>query len=766
MEKFQKYTDIGFLFAIILIPFVPAFGRLEIVGPQFLYLSVVLFFYMVIKLISKQTHGLILNHSTTFFLLFLITALLSIFNAFNVVESVIEITKYFISFLILVFTFSIFNNNRTLINSALIAMLGFLFIETSYILYIFIENYSFDNPPSRLREFQGLSYNQNIASLSILAKIPLVLFFLLKTKIKKTKFFLGALLALAVFDILIIGSRSAIYGIFLLLIYLLGLITFIKRFNFIDINRKNLFKPILIIISVFILQNVLYTNSKNNLQALDRSAQLTNDVSVNYRLNLWESSLEMIKDFPFLGVGIGNWKILSIKYAKNHIDNYQVPLHAHNDFIQIFSETGILGGLFFMLIFISPFYFLFKKYSVLATADKELSIFLAFSLIAIGIDYFFNFPRIRPYSILNLTFVIALIYSLKAKKIVEINKLTKTFLFTGLLILMIPVMYISNRVNNSMVEQVPLYIEYNQYPDQIITPVNEILLFEDEIPNISNVLIPMKTAKARYLFLEGRFDEAKRFIKKGQKHNPFLGFGDVLLERIYLAENKLDSAVYFGKKSMEKLPLNESHISFYQITQERVQDLDEIKKVFLKSLSLGIKSEVIWQNYIISVSTIKLNKQLDFTEDERKHLKQALKLYPNNAIISSADKIINYGGDLIIIANEYDSQGNKNYNEKNYQKAINNWKKAIDIIPNDEAYYLNIAQAYLTLEKTEMAEKYLNLIETENLKSNSGKFEFLKAIFNLKLNRIGAACSFAKSAKNLGNTNAQLILNQYNCFIN
>ena len=113
MDKFLKYIDLGFLLALLYIPFVPSFGRIEIVGPQYLYLSVILFIYILIKLLFKQQIGFKLNYSTTFYLLFLIIALLSIFNAFNVVESVIEITKYFICFLILVFTFSILNNNKS-----------------------------------------------------------------------------------------------------------------------------------------------------------------------------------------------------------------------------------------------------------------------------------------------------------------------------------------------------------------------------------------------------------------------------------------------------------------------------------------------------------------------------------------------------------------------------------------------------------------------------------------------------------------------------
>ena len=45
-----------------------------------------------------------------------------------------------------------------------------------------------------------------------------------------------------------------------------------------------------------------------------------------------------------------------------------------------------------------------------------LSIFLSLSLIFVGIDAFFNFPRVRPYSLINLFWVIAFIYTLKAYK--------------------------------------------------------------------------------------------------------------------------------------------------------------------------------------------------------------------------------------------------------------------------------------------------------------------------------------------------------------
>ena len=126
MEKFHKYIDIGFLLAILLIPFIYHFGRLDVIGPQYLFLSVLLFSYTIIKLSSKKKFQFKSNYSISFFLLFLLMALLSIFNSLNPTESIIELSKHFITFLFLVFTFSIFNSQRNYISSAILFLVGFL----------------------------------------------------------------------------------------------------------------------------------------------------------------------------------------------------------------------------------------------------------------------------------------------------------------------------------------------------------------------------------------------------------------------------------------------------------------------------------------------------------------------------------------------------------------------------------------------------------------------------------------------------------------
>lgn len=74
---------------------------------------------------------------------------------------------------------------------------------------------------------------------------------------------------------------------------------------------------------------------------------------LNYRQVIWQFSIEGWKDAPILGHGTG---------SLGHVLNpYHVEFHAaHNAYIQILSENGIIGlGIYLLMIF-SLFYFAFK----------------------------------------------------------------------------------------------------------------------------------------------------------------------------------------------------------------------------------------------------------------------------------------------------------------------------------------------------------------------------------------------------------------------
>jgi len=77
------------------------------------------------------------------------------------------------------------------------------------------------------------------------------------------------------------------------------------------------------------------------------------DTSNSYRINVWQGTIEMIKDFLFTGVGYGYWAYKSayIHYSVNATKVW----HSHNVYLQILAETGIFGFISFTLVIISLF---------------------------------------------------------------------------------------------------------------------------------------------------------------------------------------------------------------------------------------------------------------------------------------------------------------------------------------------------------------------------------------------------------------------------
>jgi len=76
------------------------------------------------------------------------------------------------------------------------------------------------------------------------------------------------------------------------------------------------------------------------------------------RTYIWKDSINMIRDFPLFGVGLGNFSLAYTLYKK---DAYwpHVYDHAHNDYIELATETGIVG---FALVFWALIAFFRKVY--------------------------------------------------------------------------------------------------------------------------------------------------------------------------------------------------------------------------------------------------------------------------------------------------------------------------------------------------------------------------------------------------------------------
>ncbi len=93
--------------------------------------------------------------------------------------------------------------------------------------------------------------------------------------------------------------------------------------------------------------------SKLGLIAISFKFPSAQDFSTAERLAHWIAGINMFEDHPFTGVGIGNY---GAAYGPYHVTIFVNSLdHAHNYYINISAETGIIGLTTFILLLVALF---------------------------------------------------------------------------------------------------------------------------------------------------------------------------------------------------------------------------------------------------------------------------------------------------------------------------------------------------------------------------------------------------------------------------
>lgn len=81
----------------------------------------------------------------------------------------------------------------------------------------------------------------------------------------------------------------------------------------------------------------------NDVRGIDAHA---GNYAVIERLAHWQAAVDMARDHPVFGVGLGNY---SVRYAEYRLINWQLPLgHAHNTYLNLLAETGLVGLLAYL----------------------------------------------------------------------------------------------------------------------------------------------------------------------------------------------------------------------------------------------------------------------------------------------------------------------------------------------------------------------------------------------------------------------------------
>lgn len=725
------------------------FGAIDILAPQWIYFGAVnilscIYFLFTPNALNTAFRPLFKTVFIYLYLFYIIWNGLSYFYAINPVETLINLPRVGNTFFALFFSYFLIYNLPN----------KFFFVSRLFLFFLIAELAAYYNdfatvyPKEGLRviAIKGFAGNKNITAASIAFKLPFVLYIIHSISRQLYRFGLSIVLFGGVLAISLIEARAAILStlvVFILFLLFQVYLLVIKHYS----TKQGVVNIVLTVFPylVAMLFNIGITNTANKGTITDTVGRIAfTEESSNGRFQYWGDAFNYILKNPILASGLGNWKIASISEGKEHISGYTVPYHAHNDFIHVFTETGILGGLTYISIFAYLTFYLFillyRKYKKQGILELQY-FFLLLPLIVYGLDAGLNFPVARPLMQSSLAIFTGLILGLyldqkhkdePAHPIrVTLHKFSLSFILIAL-VLGISVHIISYI---SLTKQGQLLYEFNNAKYNLTRP--QLDNISHDFPNLTETAMPIKSMKARYYYLQGNKEEAYQMIDQGAKDNPQIFFSENLKSQFLFQEGKLDSAYVYAKRAFDGLPNNMPHYDMYMKTLVAKRDLTSLDQTFEKMISLAGNQKIIWTIYIRSLAQTRSLGD-PFAMDKAA---SAYQLYPNDETIFSLYRLLTYGQQRMVEAVNLSNQATVAYNNKEYGKAAILFFQAFDKDPLQHTYSLNAGLGYFESKQYDKAIQFFDLALTSKKESTKEKALRYKGLSMYSLGRGPEACA-------------------------
>jgi len=270
----------------------------------------------------------------------------------------------------------------------------------------------------------GLFGNVNFFAEYLIIPLPIAvsLFFASQNKFKKI-LLLIAILAMGI-SLTVTFTRSSYLGFGASLIFMSFLFLISRGKKIIKDNKKILIAVLVVIFIItflFVVPNPLNKSGTIIYKIKSRISitQLTQSYSINTRIANWKFTTLMIKDHPLLGSGIGTYKYNSLRYQAKFLDQGQnrsfypsgFADKAHNEYLQLWAELGIVGLGIFIWLIIS--YFNYGLRFIKKEKDyyrQGIIIGLMGAVVAVLVDGIFGFPLHLPATIVLFWLALALTF--------------------------------------------------------------------------------------------------------------------------------------------------------------------------------------------------------------------------------------------------------------------------------------------------------------------------------------------------------------------
>ena len=281
--------------------------------------------------------------------------------------------------------------------------------------------------------------NKNMAGQYGVLTLPIaVAFFLRYSKPGAIGFFSLVMTLIAVY-IFYTRSRGAWIGFLVEMVVLLILLTYIKIKHSYNLFGDMPLKKIALITSLALFLGMAYLTpvmlgnaekvrkasigSKPSVLSAQHGGEVFDSVTENFtnsadtRTTMWVNSIPMFLDNFLIGVGLGNWTIHYAKYQSwfkpdKELMQNKYHANAHNDYVEIICELGIIGLVLFVWIIIA----LFKTFKrLLSYPNKDYFLLTVPMIVAISgimMNAVFSFPLKQPVPIFLVMIYLAVLSNL------------------------------------------------------------------------------------------------------------------------------------------------------------------------------------------------------------------------------------------------------------------------------------------------------------------------------------------------------------------
>lgn len=204
---------------------------------------------------------------------------------------------------------------------------------------------------SNLSHFMHRSYWASYLVLAFVFSVLLVVK-------KQLNLILGGVLALLFFALVFISGSKA--GILILAVATVALLIYIAKAagQLKWAMGLGILALLMLVVTLFAFPSVTKRIQSSYMYATGQySIDVNNTESTAARMLMWKTSLELIKEKPFLGVGTGDVKdaLVQRNTQNGYIDVAQRNMNAHNQFLNIWVALGVFGVVFLLCFFLFPF---------------------------------------------------------------------------------------------------------------------------------------------------------------------------------------------------------------------------------------------------------------------------------------------------------------------------------------------------------------------------------------------------------------------------